>query len=204
MGELERSEKVEGRGKARAAAARRSASVSRIPSALASLVLALSAGALAGCGYHLVGHSNSLPARLQKLYVTPLVNQSGRAELDQRLTDAITREWVRRGRFQLVSGSEQADVVLSGTIVAAVTSPVQFDSSGRATQYQLTVVADMQLVDRTGAKPVVLWRDQQFSRSAAYQVNVNAAEYFDQSVEAMDTLSRDFARGLVTTILEGF
>ena len=167
-------------------------------------LLALGVLAVGGCGYHLVGHSNALPARLQKLYVAPLVNQSGRAELDQRLTDAITREWVRRGRFQLVSNSEQADVVLSGTIVAAVTSPVQFDSSGRATEYQLTVVANMQLVDRTGAKPVVLWHDQQFSRSAAYLVNVNAAEYFDQSVEAMDTLSRDFARGLVTTILEGF
>jgi outer membrane lipopolysaccharide assembly protein LptE/RlpB len=167
-------------------------------------ILALGVLAAAGCGYHLVGQSSTLPARLQKLYVAPFVNQSGRAELDQRLTEAVTQEWVRRGRFQLVSSSDQADVVLSGTITAAATSPVQFDTVGRATQYQLTVLADIQFVDRTGPKPVVIWRDQHFSRSTAYQVDVNAINYFDQSVEAMDTLSRDFARGLVTTILEGF
>lgn len=169
-----------------------------------SSLLALGVLAAGGCGYHLVGASSTLPARLQKLYVAPFVNQSGRAELDQRLTQAVTQEWVRRGRFQLVSSAEQADVVLSGTVTAAVTAPVQFDSVGRATQYQLTVMADIQFVDRTGPKPIVIWRDQHFSRSTSYQVDVNAINYFDQSVEAMDTLSSDFARGLVVTILEGF
>ena len=167
-------------------------------------LIGLGALAAGGCGYHLVGASSTLPARLEKLYVAPFVNQSGRAELDQRLTEAVTQEWVRRGRFQLVSSGEQADVVLSGTITAAVTAPVQFDSVGRATQYQLTVMADVQLVDRTGPKPVVLWHDQHFSRTTAYQVDVNAINYFDQSVQAMDTLSSDFARGLVVSILEGF
>ena len=165
------------------------------------LVLATFAG---GCGYHLVGQSSSLPAKLQKLYVAPFVNQSGRAELDQRLTEEVSQEWVRRGRFQLVSSAEQADVVLSGTVSAAVTSPVQFDQRGRATEYQFIVVADVQLVDRTGEKPVVLWREQRFSRSSAFQVDVNATDYFDRTVEAMDLLARDFARGLVVTILEGF
>ncbi|MBZ5588920.1 MAG: hypothetical protein LAO05_10200 [Acidobacteriia bacterium] len=156
------------------------------------------------CGYHLIGQSSSLPARLQKLYVVPFVNQSNRAELDQRLTEQVSQEWVRRGRFQLVSGAEQADVVLSGTVVAAASSPVQFDQRGRATQFQLTVVADVQFVDRTGEKPVVLWSDKRFSRSTAYQVDVNTTDYFDREVEAMDLLARDFARGLVVTILEGF
>ena len=158
----------------------------------------------AGCGYHLVGQSSSLPAALHKLYVAPFVNQTGRAELDQRLVEEITQEWVRRGRFELVSSADQADAVLSGTVSAAASAPVQFDQRGRATQYQLTVVADVQVVDRTGARPVVLWRDQRFSRSVAYQVDVNATDYFDREVEAMDQLSRDFARGLVVTILEGF
>ena len=89
-------------------------------------------------------------------------------------------------------------------MVAAASSPVQFDQRGRATQFQLTVVADVQFVDRTGEKPVVLWSDKRFSRSTAYQVDVNTTDYFDREVEAMDLLARDFARGLVVTILEGF
>lgn len=166
---------------------------------LAAVVLLSSA-----CGYHLVGLSSTLPARLKTLYVAPFVNQSAAAQLDQRLTEAVSQEWVRRGRFQLVSSASDADAVLSATVTGAAVSPVQFDSQGRATTYQLTVSADVQLVDRTGKKPVVLWSDKHFSRTVSYQVNVNATDYFDQEVEAYDRVSRDFALGLVVTILEGF
>jgi len=207
MGTAGRGKREEGRGKTRDAVACRPSSVSLLPSSLIFLALLLSAVALAGCGYHLIGQSSSLPPRLQKLYVTPFVNQTNRAELDQRLTEQVSQEWVRRGRFQLVSSPEQADVVLTGTVTAAASMPVQFDQYGRATQFQLTVIADVQFVDRTGEKPVVLWRDQRFMRSKAYDVNVTAAtsyDFFDREVEAMDLLAVDFARGLVVTILEGF
>jgi outer membrane lipopolysaccharide assembly protein LptE/RlpB len=168
-------------------------------------VLALAAAlGLPGCGYHLIGLSSNLPARLTKLHVAPLVNQTTRAELDQRLTEQITQEWVRRGRFQLVSQADQADAVLSGRIVSANVMPVRFDSVGRASEYQLQVTADIQLVDRTGEKPVVLWHDAHFSRSTSYQVDVNATNYFDRDVQAIEQLALDFARGLVVTILEGF
>jgi outer membrane lipopolysaccharide assembly protein LptE/RlpB len=157
-----------------------------------------------GCGYHLVGRSGNLPAQLQKLFIAPFVNQTGRAELDQRLTEEVTQEWVRRGRFQLVSSAGEADAVLSGTITSAGVSPVRFDEQGRATEYQLSVSADCQLVDRTGIKPVVLWRDQQFTRQVSYEVSASAVDYFDREVQAIESVSRDFARGLVVTILEGF
>jgi hypothetical protein len=168
---------------------------------LAVLVLAALAP---GCGYRLVGTSSNLPPKLKKLYIAPFINQTTRAELDQRMTEQVTQEWVRRGRFQLVSSPEQADAVLTGTIVAAMVIPVQFDMEGRATQYQLTVSADVQLIDRTGQKPVTLWRDPRFARSSPYNVNVNANNYFDQEIQAIDQLSLDFARALVVTILEGF
>jgi outer membrane lipopolysaccharide assembly protein LptE/RlpB len=168
--------------------------------ALAAVPVALSAG----CGYHLVGTSSNLAPSLQTLYVAPLINQTARSEVDQRLTEQISQEWVRRGRFQLVSSGDKADAVLSGTVKSAVVSPVQFDQQGRATQYQLTVTIDVQLVDRTSDKQVVLWHDQQFSRNTAYPVDPLARDYFDREVEALDTLSRSMARDLVTTILEGF
>jgi len=166
-----------------------------------AIALAATAG---GCGYHLVGVSGNLPEHLQTLYVAPFVNQTARAELDQRLVEEVTQEWVRRGRFQLASNSDEADAVLSATISMANLSPVRFDEQGRATEYQLTVAADVQLVDRTGEKPVTLWRDQQFSRSISYAVDINAADYFDREVEAIERISRDFARGLVVAILEMF
>jgi len=166
--------------------------------------LLLGAVVLSSCGYGLVGVSSNLPEHLQTLYITPFVNQTQRAELDQRLTEQISQEWVRRGRFQLVASPDQADAVLSGTITAAIVTPVRFDTEGRANEYQLTVTADVQLVDRTKEKPVTLWHDTRFSRSTSYQVDVDATDYFDREVQAIELLSRDFARGLVVTILEGF
>jgi outer membrane lipopolysaccharide assembly protein LptE/RlpB len=166
--------------------------------------LLLGAIVLSSCGYGLVGVSSNLPEHLQTLYITPFVNQTQRAELDQRLTEQISQEWVRRGRFQLVASPDEADAVLSGTIIAAIVTPVRFDSEGRANEYQLTVSADVQLVDRTKEKPVTLWHDARFSRSTSYEVDVNATDYFDREVQAIELLSRDYARGLVVTILEGF
>ncbi|NWF99920.1 MAG: LptE family protein [Thermoanaerobaculaceae bacterium] len=170
----------------------------------AGLLLAGVALAVAGCGYHLVGVSGNLPPTLHKLHVAPFVNRTGRAELDQRLTEEVTQEWLRRSRFQLVSSADEADAVLSGAVVSANVAPVRFDEQGRATEYQLTVAADVQLVDRTGEQPVVLWRDPNFSRTVSYQVDVSAVSYFDREIEAMEQVARDFARGLVVTILEGF
>ncbi|MGC8917181.1 MAG: LPS assembly lipoprotein LptE [Thermoanaerobaculum sp.] len=160
---------------------------------------------LAACGYHLVGTgAGSLPPNLVKLYVAPLVNQTGRPELDQRLSEELSQEWLRRGRFRLVGSAEEADAVLSGTLVAVSVMPVQFDAQGRATQYQLLIVADMKLVDRTGDKPKELWHEPRLSRTVTYDVDASAANYFDRELEAIERLSREFARAVVVSVLEGF
>ena len=174
--------------------------------ALATAAVAMAGVALGGCGYRLVGTGNtgSVPAHLQKLHIAPFINQTSRADLDQRLTEEVSQEWVRRGRFQLVSNPDQADVVLTGTVVASNVTPVRFDDQGRATEYQLSVGADVSFVDRTGEKPVVLWRDQRFTRVISYEVTPDTTNYFDREVQSMERLARDFARGLVVTILEGF
>jgi len=174
--------------------------------ALCTVVLSLACCAFIGCGYKLVGAAGAgaIPARLQKLHIVPFVNQTTRAELGQRLTEEITQEWVRRGRFQLVPNPDQADAVLSATITAAIVAPVRFNEQGRATEYQLSVAADVKFVDRTGEKPVLLWRDQKFTRVLSYEVDASLTNYFDREVQAIEQLSREFARGLVVTILEGF
>jgi outer membrane lipopolysaccharide assembly protein LptE/RlpB len=172
----------------------------------AGALLLVAATAAAGCGYRLVGtgDTGAVPKHLRTLHVAPFVNQTTRAELDQRLTEEVSQEWVRRGRFQLVPSADQADVVMTGTIINAAVTPVRFDSQGRATEYQLSVGADISFVDRTGEKPVTLWRDQRFTRVISYEVDPSLTNYFDREVQSIERLARDFARGLVVTILEGF
>ena len=168
-----------------------------------SLVLLI---ALAGCGYHLVGTSSYLPPEIQTLNVALFDNQTARADMDQRVAEALNLEWVRRGRFQLVDRPDQADIVLRGVITRLSVIPVSFDESGRATEYQMTLMTSVRLEDVRDKEddPILLWEDNAFSRRTSYAVNEDAVDYFDRQREAMDVLSQDYSRALVSAVLEGF
>ncbi len=172
-------------------------------SALAGIVLVCLAAT--GCGYHLVGTSSYLPADFKTLYVAKFKNQTTWTDMDQRLTEAVTREWVRRRRFTIVDSPKGADLELEGVIRSVNISPVRFDQEGRTTEYQMTVTASVKLVrPRKSKPPLVLWQDKAFSRRTSYQVDVSAVDYFDRQLEAIDRVSGEFARSLVSAVLEGF
>lgn len=157
-----------------------------------------------GCGYHLVGTASYLPPEFQSLHVELFANQTARGDMDQRVAEALNLEWVRRGRFQLVDRADQADLVLSGTMTRLSIIAVSFDENGRATEYQMTLLTEVRLSDVRGEDPVLLWEDKGFSRRTSYAVDEDAVDYFDRQREAMDELSREYSRALVSAVLEGF
>jgi outer membrane lipopolysaccharide assembly protein LptE/RlpB len=159
---------------------------------------------LTACGYHLVGTTSFLPEEIENLHVEKFVNQTKWVDMDQRLMEAVTLEWVRRRRLRLVDTPTQADVVLSGTIQRLVVIPVSYDSQGRANEYQMSLQAMVQLKDVRGDEAEVLWEDKAFSRRTSYAVDPVAVNYFDRQNIAMTELSREFSSALVTAVLEGF
>jgi outer membrane lipopolysaccharide assembly protein LptE/RlpB len=166
-------------------------------------VLLLVAG-VAACGYHLVGTSSFLPEDIENLYVETFENRTQWVDMDQRLNEALTLEWVRRGRLRLVDSAAKADVVLAGVIQGLAVVPVSYDEQGRANEYQMNLQAAVQLKDVRGDEPVVLWEDRAFSRRTSYEVDPSAANYFDRQNLAMDELAGNFSGALVTAVLEGF
>ena len=167
------------------------------------VVLALLAE-LSACGYHLVGTTSFLPEDIETLHVENFKNQTKWVEMDQRLMEAMTLEWVRRRRLRLVDTAGQADVVLSGAIQRLSVIPVSYDEQGRANEYQMSLQAMVQLKDVRSDEPVLLWEDKAFSRRTSYQVDPRAVDYFDRQNIAMDVLSDEFSSALVTAVLEGF
>ena len=159
---------------------------------------------LTSCGYHLVGTTSFLPEDIETLHVENFVNQTKWVDMDQRLMEAMTLEWVRRRRLRLVDNPSQADVVLSGTIQRLAVIPVSYDAEGRANEYQMSLQAMVQLKDVRGDEPEVLWEDKAFSRRTSYDVRPDAENFFDRQNLAMDELSSDFSSALVTAVLEGF
>ncbi len=159
---------------------------------------------LVGCGYHLVGTASSLPPELQTLYVEKFENLTRWVDMDQRLVEAVTLEWVRRGRFDLLDSPQGADLVLSGVITNVAFAPVSFDEQGRANEYQITMLTSVKLRDMRGDEPKLLWEDRAFSRRTSYPVDPRATNYFDRQIEAIDEVSDEYARALVSAVLEGF
>ncbi len=168
-------------------------------------LLAIALGATAaGCGYHLVGTASTLPEDVQTIYMARFQNQTEWADMDQRLLEALSLEWVRRRRLTLVDERSGADVALDGVILRVAVSPVSFDANGRATEYQMTLSTSVKLLDIRGDEPRLMWQDLAFSRRTSYLVDPNAEDYFDRQFLAMDLLAAEYSAALVSSVLEGF
>jgi outer membrane lipopolysaccharide assembly protein LptE/RlpB len=158
--------------------------------------------ALAGCGYGLVGTGKILDPSIKTLYVPAFVNKTTRVEIEQRLTQAVADEFVSRGRVKLVSDPKQADIFLRGSIDTFNLSPVGF-VQGRATQYQISITANMELVDHRHDDKI-LWKNDQYRFVENYQVNLETTDSFDQESRAIREIAQRFAQSLVASLLEGF
>jgi outer membrane lipopolysaccharide assembly protein LptE/RlpB len=169
----------------------------------AALGLGLFLLSLTGCGYALVGRASSnVPADVRNVYVRPLENRTQRTQVEQALTRAIADEMVTRNRFSVVGTAEGADAELSGTVVGFDVRPVTFDAAGRATQYEIVVLAQMAF-KRVGSDDVI-WSNDRYTFRESYEVEATEAEYFDREDEAIEDAAERFAETMVSDLLEGF
>jgi outer membrane lipopolysaccharide assembly protein LptE/RlpB len=162
------------------------------------LVLSL----LTSCGYGLVGRTSFLDPAIKTIEVPAFVNRTTRVELEQRVTQAVAEEFVSRGRLQLVTSSNQAHVILRGSIDTFNIYPIAFEQ-GRATRYQISITAKIELLDHRN-EDKVLWKNDQYRFTENYEVNLASTDAFDQETRAIQEIAVRFAEGLVTNLLEGF
>jgi len=155
------------------------------------------------CGYHVAGRGDRLPPDVKTLAVPIFANETPRFRIEQRVSAAITRELIERSRFRVTPDPARADAVLRGTIKEVRTGVVAFDlSTGRATTLQVQVLAHVDLVDQHTKK--VLFTNHNYVFREQYQISQTASALFEEQDPALDRLSRDLARTLVTEILENF
>src|SRR5215210_1595653 len=158
---------------------------------------------LSACGYALVGRSSFLDPSIRTIEVPAFVNRTTRVELEQRVTQAVAEEFVSRGRLGLVTDAKSADAILRGSIDSFGINPIAFNPQGRATQYQISITAKIELVDHRNDDKV-LWKNDQYRFTENYEVNLASTDAFDQETRAIQEIAVRFAEGLVTNLLEGF
>jgi outer membrane lipopolysaccharide assembly protein LptE/RlpB len=158
---------------------------------------------LSACGYHTAGHAVTLPQNLHSIAVPAFVNQTQTYKIEQRLTAAVIQEMVTRTHYKVLNRpSEAADATLRGTVTSTYTSPLTYDSqTGRASSVLVVVGMKVSLTDRQGK---VLYEDPSYLFREQYQVSQDLSSFFEEDSPAFERLSREFARTLVSNVLEGF
>jgi outer membrane lipopolysaccharide assembly protein LptE/RlpB len=158
---------------------------------------------LAGCGYHVAGQATRIPPAVKTIAVPPFKNASSTFRIEQQLTAAVTRELLQRTHYRILPNPPDADAVLRGTVKEVRARAITFDiNTGRATSLQVQVTADVKLEDVHTHK--LLFANSNYLFREEYQVSESPSALFEEDKPALERLSRDFARTLVTDILENF
>jgi outer membrane lipopolysaccharide assembly protein LptE/RlpB len=155
------------------------------------------------CGYHTTTHHVRLPESVHAIAVPAFANQTQNYRMEQVLTAAVVREFVTRTKFRILNEpGDDADATLRGTVVSTQLAPLTYDSqTGRASTALVTVTMRVSLVDRKGAS---LFENPNYTFREQYQVSRELPSFFEEDSPAIDRLSRDFARTLVSNILEAY
>jgi outer membrane lipopolysaccharide assembly protein LptE/RlpB len=163
----------------------------------------IAAAALAGCGYHAAGRSTRLPESLHVLAVPMFVNQTQTYRVEQLLTRDVVREFIERTHYRVVSeAGDSADATLKATVLSAQTAPLTYDpQTGRISSAMVTVSIKVSLVERGGR---VLFDNPNYIYREEYQVSREVTSFFAEETPALQRMSRDFARTLVSDVLEAF
>ena len=169
-------------------------------STAAGCLIALTA---AGCGYHVSGKGDMLPKTLHTIAIPAFSNITVRYKLSDRLPEAIAQEFITRTRYRVIADASQADAVLNGSVINFVSYPIVFDqATGRETALQVNVRLGVTLTERTTGK--VLYTNPSFEMKQRYEISIDPSKYFEESDTALDRLSHETARQIVSAILENF
>jgi hypothetical protein len=169
-------------------------------------MLLLAALAHGGCGYSLAGRGSFLPAYIKRIGIPQFTNNTAVFDLDRQVTERVRSEFIGRGKYTIVPESTGVDGLLTGVISSVSLNPVAFNAAQQATRYALTLTASVEFKDMQANK--ILWANpsmqyrEEFPLDPTSAVDTNA--FLGQDINARQRMANEFARALVSAILEAF
>jgi hypothetical protein len=175
-----------------------------------ALVLLLSL-ASSGCGYSLAGRGSFLPAYIRTIGLPLFINNTPVFDVERRITDKVRAELIGRGRYTVKQEPTGVDAVLTGEIITIALAPTAFNQQQQATRYSVTLIAKIEFKDLKTDK--VLWSNPGMAFSENYDLTTivggggasnDVSAFLGQNVNALERLASEFARAVVSAILESF
>jgi hypothetical protein len=170
------------------------------------IALVLAVLAQSGCGYSLAGRGSFLPDYIKRIGVPQFTNNTPVFQLDRQVTERVRSEFIGRGRWTVVTESSGVDGLVTGVISSVTLTPVAFNTAQQATRYALTLSAQVEFKDMRTNK--VLWSNPAMQYREEFALNptnaLDTASFLGQDVNARERMANEFARALVSAILEAF
>jgi Lipopolysaccharide-assembly len=139
--------------------------------------------------------------------VPTFTNHTAVFNLETLLTQKVRGELIGRGKYQVLPQDTGVDAVLIGDVTTVAVTPINFNDQQLASRYTITIVANIQLRDVRENK--VLWENpnlvfRQEYEAQSGQTQLDPTTFFGQDQNALDRMTTEFARSIVSSILEAF
>ena len=155
----------------------------------------------------MAGRGSFLPAYIRTIGIPTFINRSVVFNLETMLTQKVRSEFIGRGKYQILPDSTGVDALLSGEVTAVSITPSSFNAQQLASRYAITMTARIELRDMRENK--VLWENPSVTFRQEYDATagrsaIDPAAFFQQDTNALERMSTEFARTIVSAILEAF
>jgi hypothetical protein len=160
-----------------------------------------------GCGYSLAGRGSFLPSYIRTIGIPTFINRTTVFNLETTLTQKVRSEFIGRGKYQILPQTNGVDAVLTGEVTAVSIVPSSFTTQQLASRYAITMTARIEL--REVRENKVLWENPSVMFRQEYEATsgrgvTDPVAFFQQDANALERMSTEFARTIVSAILEAF
>jgi hypothetical protein len=172
-----------------------------------SAVCVILAVLCSGCGYSLAGRGSFLPASIRIVGVPEFVNNTPVFEAEKKITARVRSEFIGRGKYKVQLDSNNVDALLIGEISSIAFVPSAINEQRQASSYVIIVTAKIEFRDVKADK--VLWSNPAMQFREEFEVSnttnvTDASAFFGSDQNALERLATEFARSVVSAILEAF
>ena len=182
--------------------------------------------AIAGCGYHFAASGSNLPSGAQTIYVARFSNRTRSTGINDVFMRYLNDEIALHHRLRIVDSPQDADLQLTGEILAVTPIPSSFNSVLEPTIYNQSITVSAQLKDLRTNK--LIWSTSSMGNLQHVPVVAQAvvptlptfvqgnlrgsdvAKMQDmqvattQTAESQDTMMQNVAKNLYASMAEGF
>lgn len=171
------------------------------------LPVAVAGLSAASCGYALAGRGSFLPDYIKTLGIPMFGNATPYQSIEQLFTQKVRLEFQSSRRYTVVPSDEGVDGVVRGEIESLSLQPTSLNAQQLASRTRVTVTVKVKFEDVKEGK--TLWENPALSFSDEYELanpstGQDVSAFVGNDRVAMDRLSTDFAKSVVSAILEAF